>query len=123
MQSGFVLFSKFDDPARPQEDLLRDSIADFTHAIDKTLKTDCHKSTVIRIRFHHDILRFLFNHKNLGRLQLEDFDTEFFPYGWNQRLQQYHGESGEAEYYGRGIDFPIKIEPYLNWTRWFCNHA
>ena len=32
-------------------------------------------------------------------------------------MQQHHGESGEAKYYGRCIDFPIKIEPYLNWTQ------
>ena len=70
------LFSKFHDPARPQEDLLRDATADFTNAINETLKTDGHKNTVIRFRLSHDILRFLFNYKNLERLQLEDFETQ-----------------------------------------------
>ena len=107
----FLHNREFDDP-HPQEHVIRDSVGNFTVAVDRSLRKHCFINTVLRIPFRHDVVRFLFHDKD--ELTLEDFNNDYFPYGWNQWYKQ-HGNSGQ--YYGHTIVFPIRIACYLQWTR------
>ena len=109
------LYRLYDNP-QPQEHLIREAAAQFTYSIDRSLRTECIRNTVIRLPFRHDIFRFLFKDKDTDKLQLTDFTTEYFPYGWNQWCQQYSGSDG-LMYCGRTIVFPIRIRSYLQWTK------
>ena len=42
--------SDYDDP-HPQEHLIREDIANFTHSVDRSLRIACIKNTVLRIPF------------------------------------------------------------------------
>ena len=107
--------SNFNHP-QPQDHLVREAIGQFTYYIEKSLVTGCINYTTIRLPFRHDIFHFLFKDKDIDNLQLHDFDTNYFPHGWNQWCRQY-GNSGDASYCGRTIVFPIRIECYLQWTQ------
>lgn len=100
----------------PQEHLIREAVGEFTHSIDRSLKKKCTHDTTIRLPFRHDIFHYLFKDKDKNNLQLHDFDSNYFPYGWNQWYRRY-GDSDSASYCGRAIAFPIRIECYSQWTR------
>ena len=108
----FVFHRQFANP-HPQKHVVREAVGNFTLAIDRSLRVACFKNTVLRIPFRHDVVRFLFQDKD--ELTLDDFNNDYFPYGWNQWYQQ-HGSSTNVCYYGRTIVFPIKIQCYLQWT-------
>ena len=97
-----------------QEHVIRESVGNFTLAIDKSLRLECFKKTILRVPFRHDVVRFLFQDKQ--ELNLDDFDNDYFPYGWNQWYRQY-GRTAHARICGRTIVFPIRMTCYLDWTR------
>ena len=70
-------------------------------------------NTTIRLPFRHDVFRYLFKDKDKNNLHINDFDSNYFPYGWNQWYRRY----GNSSYRGRTIVFPISIDCYLLWTR------
>ena len=107
------IFRRFADP-HPQEHVIREAIAHFTLAIDRSLRVPCISKTLLRIPFRHDVVRFLFHEK--VELFLGDFNSDYFPYGWNQWYRQY-GNYPDVSYNGRTIVFPIRIQCYLQWTR------
>ena len=115
MTCNVVLFRNFNHP-QPQEDLIRDAVGQFTYNIDRSLRKGCTCNTTIRLPFRHDIFHYLFKDKDINDLQLNDFDSMYFPYGWSQWYRRY-GNSDNASYCGRAIVFPIRIECYLQWTR------
>ena len=98
----------------PQEHIIKEAVGHFTLAIDKSLRVDCIRNTTLRIPFRHDVARFLF--KNKDELTQDDFNSDYFPYGWNQWYRK-HGDGDSVRYYGRTIVFPVRIECYLQWTR------
>ena len=106
---------QFEDP-QPPEYVIREAVGNFTLAIDRSLRVACFKNIVLRIPFRHDVVRYLF--KDKVKLTLGDFNTEYFPYGWNQWYRQ-HGGSTNASYAGHTIVFPIRIQSFLEWTG--CN--
>ena len=74
-----ILYRDFTN-SHPQEHVIRESVGNFTLAIDKSLRLECFKKTILRVPFRHDV-RFLFQDKQ--ELNLDDFDNDYFPYGWN----------------------------------------
>ena len=49
-------------------------------------------------------------------MTLDDFNSDYFPYGWNQWYRK-HDDGDNVRYYGRIIVFPVEIKSYLQWTR------
>ena len=76
-----ILYREFNNP-HPQEHVIRESVGNFTLAIDRSLRVACLKKTVLQVPFRHDVVKFLFQDKQ--ELNLGDFDNDYFPYGWNQ---------------------------------------
>ena len=106
-------YRKFTNP-HPQEHVIRESVGNFTLAIDKSLRLECFKKTILRVPFRHEVNRFLFQDKQ--ELNLDDFDNDYFLYGWNQWYRQY-GRTAHARICGHTIVFPIRMTCYLDWTR------
>ena len=104
---------EFNNP-HPQEHVIRESVGNFTLAIDKSLRVECFKNTVLRVPFRHDVFRFLFQDRQ--ELNIADFNNDYFPYGWNQWYRKY-GSTAHARSCGRTIVFPIRMTCYLQWTR------
>ena len=65
-----------------------------------TIETD------FTIPFSHDVYRYLFHNKT--ELRLTDFNTVYFPSGWDQCYREY-GKT-EKIMRGRCIGFPIKAK-------------
>ena len=107
-----ICYREFINP-HPQEHAIQESIGNFTLAIDRSLRVECWRKTKLRIHFRHDVFRFLFQDRE--ELTLDDFDSNYFPYGWNQWYRQY-GRTAHARYCGRTIVFPIRVTCCLDWT-------
>ena len=58
--------------SHPQEHVIRESIGNYTLAIDRSLRVECWRKT------RHDVARFLFQDKQ--ELTLDDFDSNYFPF-------------------------------------------
>ena len=68
--------------------------------------------TDFTIPFSHDVYRFLFRNKT--KLRLTDFNTVYFPLGWNQCYREY-GQTDKTMR-GRCIGFPIKAKLDLQFS-------
>ena len=109
-------FSRNFDHPQPQEHLIREAVGQFTYSLHRSLRKKCTQNTTIKMPFRHDIYRYLFKDKDTDNLQLHDFNTNYFPYGWEQWYRKY-GSSDHARYSGHTIVFPIRIDCKLEWTR------
>ena len=114
VENNYIFFvnREFNDP-HPEDYIIRESIGNFTMAIDRSLGVACYKDTILGVSFRHDVYRFLFQNK--CELSLADFKSDYFPHWWNQQYERFGRTS--YIYRGRTIDFPIRTKCYLRWTR------
>ena len=68
--------------------------------------------TDFTILFPHDVYRYIFQNKT--ELRLTDFDTVYFPSGWNQCYREY-GKTNKTMC-GRCIGFPMKAKLDLRFS-------
>ena len=77
----YIFFSNFHHP-QPQEQTIKERIDRFITAVDRSLRRDLTIETNFTIPFSHDVYRYLFQNKT--ELRLTDFNTVYFPSGWDQ---------------------------------------
>ena len=82
---------------RPTKDLIREYTHNSIHAIDKTLIRGSDRDNIIKVCFRLDVYRRLF--RNKLELYLDDFNTTYFPLGWDQCSKQ-HKEVDTTTYTG-----------------------
>ena len=106
-------------PPSPGCRIIQDCIEDFCTAVDKSLRLGSSKGQSSRIKFRHDVYRYLF--RDNYSLHLADFNaTNHFNEGWDQNVKLY-----KKRYSGVKIIFPIEIKLYIAWTggggHFLCN--
>ena len=107
----YIFFSNFHHP-QPQEQTIKECIDRFVAAVDRSLRVALTVDTDFTIPFSHDVYRFLFQNKT--ELRLTDFDTVYFPSGWNQCYREY-GQTNKTMR-GRCIGFPMKAKLDLRFS-------
>ena len=107
----YIFIRDFHQP-QPQEHTIRECTNRFIAAVDRSLRVALTIDTDFTIPFSHDVYRYLFRNKT--ELRLTDFDTVYFPSGWNQCYREY----GKAikTMRGRCIGFPMKAKLDLQFS-------
>ena len=84
----------------------------FRAAVNRSLSVALTLETDFTIAFSHDIYRYLFRNKT--DLMLTDFDTVYFPHGWDHCYREY-GRT-DTTMRGRCIGFPMKAKLDLRFS-------
>ena len=110
----YLLCSAFEHPAEPPRSLIQENVANFMHAVDKSLNLGTDRDNTIRFPFRHDVYKYFF--RDSTELNIEDFDSTYFVPGWDQCYRQYKGVATTL-YTGCRIRFPLTVTLYLDWTK------
>ena len=102
------MYRDFHHP-QPQEQTIRESVGCFLAAIDRSLRVACYRDTVFRIAFSHEVL-----FKQKTELTIQDFNSTYFPSGWNQCYQQFG--SINPTWHGRCIVSLLRVKYILRFS-------
>jgi len=105
-------FCRLFDHPRPKEDDIKLYANRFRAAVNRSLSVALTLETDFTMSFPHDIYRYLFGNKT--ELRLTDFNTVYFPYGWDQCYCEY-GKTNKTKR-GRCIGFPMMAKLDLRFS-------